>query len=351
MDSGAGSIHEAAHCPAAERKDQDIFMCKYSVIVPVYKVEKELPRCIESILNQTLTDFELILVDDGSPDRSGIICDQYASADPRIRVIHQENGGLSAARNAGIEWVLSNSSSEWITFIDSDDWVHSQYLEALYHAVLKYNTSISMCWSFRTSGEDTSPTSFDAVLRSVEDAYTLNGKTIASFACGRLYRKELFANYRFPEGKLWEDMYVIHKIMFQFPQIAVVEQPLYYYYRNPNGIIMQKWSERRKDIFTAYEEELFPFFKRKYPSVYRLAQSGYYAELTTAIEKANDAGYPEDAKELKRKLRKSMIRFHCLTHFPIKDNYWIYERAFPLFMSVYWLARAALKKFHIHLME
>lgn len=319
-------------------------MYKCSIIVPVYKVEKELSRCVESILNQTMTDFELILVDDGSPDSCGTICDRYAALDPRVRVIHQENGGLSAARNAGIDWVMSHSSSEWISFIDSDDWVHSRYLESLYDAALKYNTAISMCWSLRTSGEISSPDSFDAVLRSSEDAYTLNGKAIASFAWGRLYQKKLFCDYRFPIGKLWEDMYIIHKILFQVPQIAVVEQPLYYYYRNPNSIIMQKWSEHRKDIFTAYEEEIFPFFKRKYPSVYRLAQSGYYAELTTSIEMANKAGYPEDAKELKQKLRKSMIRFHCLSRFPIRDNYWIYEQAFPLFMAVYWFLHAVPKK-------
>ena len=107
-----------------------------SVIVPVYKVEKYIHRCVDSILSQTFTDFELILVDDGSPDNCGKICDEYAEKDIRIHVIHQENGGLSAARNAGIDWVFANSDSEWITFIDSDDWVHPEYLERLLCLVL-----------------------------------------------------------------------------------------------------------------------------------------------------------------------------------------------------------------------
>lgn len=319
-------------------------MVKFSVIVPVYKVEDYLPRCIESILNQTISDFELILVDDGSPDRSGAICDEYAARDCRIRVIHQANGGLSAARNTGIEWALSNSESEWITFIDSDDWVHCRYLESLYRATQKYNTSISMCWLIKTEGEEVCPESFEAVLRSTEEAYTYNGQMIASFACGRLYRKELFLNQRFPVGKLWEDMYVVHKILFQFRQIAVIEQPLYYYYRNPDSIIRGKWSEKKKDIITANEEEIFPFFKERYPSVYKLALNGYYEVLTGSIGMAREAACDADVKELRHKLRKSMIRTNCLSHFPIKGNYWVYEEAFPQFMSAYWIAQAVLRR-------
>ena len=105
-----------------------------SVIVPVYKVEKYIHRCVRSILGQTYADFELILVDDGSPDNCGVICDEYAAKDSRVVVIHQENGGLSAARNAGIDWVFANSDSQWLSFIDSDDWVHPEYLQRLLDA-------------------------------------------------------------------------------------------------------------------------------------------------------------------------------------------------------------------------
>ena len=108
---------------------------KISVIVPVYKVEPYLRKCVDSVLGQTFKDFELILVDDGSPDNCGKICDEYAAADDRVKVIHQANGGLSAARNAGIDWVMAYSKSEYITFIDSDDWVADTYLERLYEGV------------------------------------------------------------------------------------------------------------------------------------------------------------------------------------------------------------------------
>ena len=108
-----------------------------SVIVPVYNVEKYLHRCVDSILAQTFTDFELILVDDGSPDNCGKICDEYAEKDSRIHVIHKVNGGLSDARNAGLDWAFANSNSEWVTFIDSDDWVDKYYLEYLYNSIYR----------------------------------------------------------------------------------------------------------------------------------------------------------------------------------------------------------------------
>ena len=126
-----------------------------SVIVPVYKVELYLRRCVDSILAQTFCDFELILVDDGSPDNCGSICDEYASKDSKIHVIHQKNGGLSAARNAGIDWVFANSDSKYISFIDSDDWVHEKYLELLVKAIETNHDDFSQCALLRTTGEVT----------------------------------------------------------------------------------------------------------------------------------------------------------------------------------------------------
>ena len=116
-----------------------------SVILPIYKVEEYLDRCVQSIVNQTYTNLEIILVDDGSPDNCPAICDEYAQQDSRIRVIHKENGGLSSARNAGIDWAFENSNSQWLTFIDSDDWIHPQYLELLPSAVTDNNTDIGSC--------------------------------------------------------------------------------------------------------------------------------------------------------------------------------------------------------------
>ena len=119
-------------------------MATISVIVPVYKVEKYLKRCVDSVLMQTFRDFELILVDDGSPDLCGEMCEKYAEKDKRVIVLHRENGGLSVARNTGLDWIFANSCSTYVTFVDSDDWIHPQYLEILLYILEKNNVPVSV---------------------------------------------------------------------------------------------------------------------------------------------------------------------------------------------------------------
>ena len=237
-------------------------MPKSSVIVPVYKVEPYIHRCVDSILAQTFTDFELILVDDGSPDNCGAICDEYEKKDSRVHVIHQKNGGLSAARNAGIDWVFANSNSEWISFIDSDDWVHPMYLEALYRAVMDHNTGISICGFAQTTGEDPSvdTAALHPVLWDTEDFFVENDVN-AIIACGKLYRKADFAEIRYPVGKIHEDEFTTHKLLFRHPQAAVIKQPLYAYYQNPNGIMQSEWTPRRLIGADALAEQVLFFGK------------------------------------------------------------------------------------------
>ena len=129
-------------------------MPQISVIVPVYRAEKFLHRCVDSVLGQTFRDFELILLDDGSPDGSGAICDAYAARDSRVRAIHQGNAGVCAARNTCLDWVLSNSDSQWIFFIDNDDWMHPETLESLHRAALEQGTKIAVCGYAQTEGEN-----------------------------------------------------------------------------------------------------------------------------------------------------------------------------------------------------
>ena len=126
-------------------------MALISVISPVYNTEKLLPRCLDSILSQTFQDVELILVNDGSRDRSGEICEEYASKDSRIHVIHQNNSGVSAARNAALDWVMEHSNSRWIMFVDSDDWVHPLILQTLLELNRKYQVKVSACGYLETS--------------------------------------------------------------------------------------------------------------------------------------------------------------------------------------------------------
>ena len=187
-------------------------MAQICVIVPVYKVEPYLRRCVDSILAQTFQNFELILVDDGSPDNCGAICDEYASRDARIRVIHQKNGGLSAARNTGIDWAFANSDSQWLAFVDSDDWVHPKYLELLYQTAKKYGVRICQCLYVETDSVSPAPeVGTKSQLISSEEQYT---QWYSAYAWDKLFNKACFEKIRYPVGKIYEDVAIWYKLLF-----------------------------------------------------------------------------------------------------------------------------------------
>ena len=236
-------------------------MSEVSIIVPVYKVAEYLNRCVDSILMQTHSDFELILVDDGSPDNCGAICDQYAEKDSRIHVIHQKNGGLSVARNAGIDWVFANSDSQWLTFIDSDDWIHPQMLESLLDGVNSYSTDVAVCGYMETGTAVESTRIFGVhyELWNPEEFY-LKHNTNAVIACGKLYRRKCFSDIRYPPGKIHEDEFTTYKILFAQKTVAVTALPLYFYFRNEEGITKSAWTPKRLDAVAALKEQA-SFFK------------------------------------------------------------------------------------------
>lgn len=234
-----------------------------SVIVPVYKVEQYLDRCVSSILNQTFQDFELILVDDGSPDRCGSMCDAYGEKDRRIHVIHRENGGLSAARNSGIEWTLVNSESEYLTFIDSDDWIHPQYLEILHHSMVSANAGVSMVGRCYTDTFDPDyicyPSLPEPSIWEPEDFF-LSREWDFNYAWGKLYRKKDFVTLRYPEGKNFEDVFTTYQVFFSHRQIALVDEPLYFYFRNEAGISHSLWKPSELVILEGMRNQM-AFYK------------------------------------------------------------------------------------------
>lgn len=246
-------------------------MAKISVIVPVYKVEQYLNRCVDSILNQTYKDFELILVDDGSPDNSPKICDEYAIKNSRVHVIHKENGGLSDARNFGIDYALT-TDSEWITFIDSDDWVHCQYLEILYNSVIENNVLISSCGfqKVNTFVDDEKINLLNIELKkdTAENLlFDINKYELFNFsvAWGRLYKKELWKDIRFPFGRFHEDEFTTYKLLFAVDNVVCVLKELYYYYTNPNGIMESQLTIKRvKDILDSRQEKVEYVFKKNF---------------------------------------------------------------------------------------
>lgn len=237
------------------------------VVVPVYKVEPYLRRCIDSILNQTLADFRLILVDDGSPDHCPAICDEYAKKDPRIHVIHQENGGISAARNAGIDYAFAHGDPEtdWISFIDSDDFVHPRYLEYLYRAAKEAGTEISSCGYIRTESTEIDPAEPGSKHTCLlPEEYLLEASTNANVAWGKLYQLFLFKTIQYPVGYIYEDTFTTYKLLFQCPHIAAMWSPLYYWFINPQSITQSAWNPGRIHKLKAFEEQLAFFGEKGY---------------------------------------------------------------------------------------
>lgn len=313
-------------------------MSLISVVVPVYKVEQYLERCVKSILAQTYEDFELILVDDGSPDNCPQMCDEIQRTDNRIQVIHQKNGGLSTARNAGIDWTFANSNSKWITFIDSDDWVHPSYLESLLRAVTELDCAVSMgqmpvVSEYKVdelSKEDVEPQLWD-----VEDAFQEEILDPNS-ACCRMYRRELFKDIRFPVGKLHEDRFTTYKLLFQSNKVAVVYAPLYYYFVNEEGIVHGTWSLRKLDDLEATEQQLAFFEKQGLQKSYLYVLKDYVHLLVYSMR--NMKGHKEFAKanaEVRRKLRKVLKEHQKLLDVSFKKNFNMYKYAYPLAAKLY----------------
>lgn len=226
---------------------------KVSVIVPVYNVEKYLVYCIESILCQSFREFELVLIDDGSRDRSGLICDQYAEADSRIIVIHKENGGLSDARNTGI----AIARGEYITFIDSDDIVAQGYLKEMLDVVRKTGADIVQCENSRNQGELECWVGKEKieVLKSqdiLHEFFRVHKPNV--LACGKLYRTCLFENVRFPFGLIDEDNFTTYKTFYRAKIFVAINCVLYYYRVNSASITQKEFSKERLGIYNCVGE-------------------------------------------------------------------------------------------------
>lgn len=236
-------------------------MPKISIVIPVYKTEPYIQQCVESVLSQTFEAFELILVDDGSPDNSGAICDEYAQTDHRIKVIHQENQGQATARNKALDWIFSYSDSEYITFVDSDDWVHPRYLELLYSALLKCKTNISQC-RYKVVNSWIEPENvYDARIINVTPGEQYSD-WYSAFFWGKLFHKNCFLNVRFPEGKIFEDVLIWYKMLFRFGEVAIVDAELYYYFQRSDGTTNRTWTSDKLAQIEAWEDQLT--FAQKY---------------------------------------------------------------------------------------
>lgn len=217
-----------------------------SIIVPIYNVEKYLDRCINSLVNQTYKNIEIILVDDGSPDKSGKICDMWSAKDSRIKVIHKKNGGLSDARNVGIE----KAKGKYISLVDSDDYVHVKFIEILYSLCVENNSDLAMCGNYTTSKEEDWKSEItDYTKRTINCRKALEDRKIPyCVAWNKLYKSEILKKIKYPKGKIHEDVAVIYEILYISKSMAITDAKLYYYYENHNSIMRKEYSRKRLDI-------------------------------------------------------------------------------------------------------
>lgn len=233
---------------------------KISVIVPVYKVEKYLPRCVESILAQTYREIEVILVDDGSPDRCGAICDEYAARDARVRVIHQKNGGVSAARNSG----LAAATGDLICFVDSDDYVAPEYCELLYTALTKHGCSVAECACVKFFDGETpeADTAEGETLLTAKQWLTESGlgDMLTCVLWNKLCRREVLEEIVFPEGRRFEDESTIYRYVYKAGRLVRICAAPYFYRQWPESITAQRISAKDIADKRAALKERYEFF-------------------------------------------------------------------------------------------
>lgn len=239
-----------------------------SVILPVYNVERYLDRCMESVMHQTYKNLEILLIDDGSTDLSGTICEKYATIDDRVRVIHQKNQGLSAARNKGI----IESKGEYITFVDSDDYISCDMIEYLLFLILRFHCRMSLCSHtivFSKSGKKKSLGDGRETKLSAHDALLsmLYHGNVDTSAWAKLYKCDLFKTIRYPEGKLFEDIGTTYKLFIESENIACGFNSKYIYNIRSNSIVTTNFSPRKLELLEMTDQmaenvnKIFPDLK------------------------------------------------------------------------------------------
>ena len=301
---------------------------KVSIIVPCYKVEQYLPTCIKSVLNQSYTDWELILVDDGSPDRSGAICDDYAKRDNRIKVIHKPNGGLSDARNAGLDIM----TGDFVAFLDSDDFWHTDYLKIMMNLLQKYDADIVQCkW---TRGNE----SVFPQITITEEAICKTGpEAMASglfdvMMCMKLFRKDVIEGIKMPVGIINEDDWTSWKICYRAKRFVSTQSKLYYYTFNQQGICATKSRSLNLSYFGAFAEKA-AFFKEHHDDACALWNLAKWNKAIILSYRTPNAT-PEQRDTMMQQFKQNYCELSLLPNFGLKHR--IYFRVFmlcPKFLS------------------
>lgn len=292
-----------------------------SIVIPAYNVEKYISRCIESIIKQTYTNIEIILVDDGSPDKSGAICDDFAKKDNRIRVIHQDNMGLSGARNTGIRLAMGS----YIAFVDSDDWISTEMIEILYNLIKEYDAQISAC-GVEMIGDEGHVAFFSDNLDEIKvyskvDAMNelLDDNRIRNVTYNKLYKKELFEDIEFPVGRIFEDIFTTYKLIDKSNIVVYTGKPLYYYYRSSGSILRSNFNVKRFDKVNACMERACYYYEH-YPDLFQKASNVYLKSALVSL--ANSSNGNKDVLIARKTIRNNLLQWvkRYSLSLPIKEK-------------------------------
>ena len=258
---------------------------KISVIVPIYNVEQYLRKCIDSIINQTYKNLEIILVDDESPDNCGQICDDYAKKDTRIKVIHKKNGGLSDARNEGIK----KATGKYLSFIDSDDYIEENMIGNLYKSIIENDSDISTCAKIIEYSNK-------KIIKNNKSNFCINNneamKRMLTFdeidtsACDKLFKKDLFLNIKFPVGRYYEDMGTIYKVREKANKISHISDLGYHYIMRNDSITKEKFSEKQLDSLY-FAEKIEKEVELNMPEIKEAGEAYYYLEMINIKKEYN----------------------------------------------------------------
>ena len=247
-----------------------------SVIIPVYNVEKYIKRCLESVINQTYKDIEIIIIDDGSTDNSGIICEEYSKRDKRIKVVHTENAGAARARNIGLDM----AKGEYISFIDSDDWIMLNFLSTLLYLCKDNDADIAKCETIDVKDENFKINNNNTEIKIYNSKEIMNSiysqpKLFNVAVMNKLYKRKIFENLRFKEGIINEDEDILCKVIYNAETIVITNQVLYCYFLSENSVTRSKFRVKNLDILDIFKDRMEFLKNNGYIEIYRQTEAQY----------------------------------------------------------------------------
>ena len=279
-----------------------------SIIVPIYNVEEYIHECVDHLLNQTYPHLEIILVDDASPDNCPQICEEYAMKDPRIRVLHKPNGGLSDARNAG----MAIATGEYFVFVDSDDYIVNDAVEQLVYMVERTGTKLA-CFGYSTKPDNLAKgiDSNISVANSKEMIrFILTENTVHTSAWGKIYHRNLFATVQYPKGKIYEDYATMYRLIDQIDQIAYASTKKYFYRTNPTSITGGRFYPRQLQYFEI-SEQVMAYIAQKYPYYKKHVKNRATRMAISFCKNISSSGYSDEVSKnfLVKYIRKNIFLY------------------------------------------